>query len=130
MVKREITPEQRARRKQLLELLQGTGITDVAGVQELFKEMVGTVLENGLEGELDDELGYSRYDYRNKDTDNSRNGHREKTLRNSFGDMALAIPRDRKGEFEPRIVKKQQTTLSGDIEEKILYGQGNEYRRY
>ena len=120
MSKRKITSERRARRKQLLELLQGAGITDVAGVQELFKEMVGTVLENGLEGELDDELGYSRYDYRNKETDNSRNGHSEKTLRSSFGDMALAIPRDRKGEFEPRIVKKQQTTLSGDIEEKIL----------
>lgn len=116
MAKRKITPERRARRKQLLELLQGAGITDVAGIQGLFKEMVGTVLENGLEGELDDELGYSRYDYRNKDT----NGHSEKTLRSSFGDMALAIPRDRKGEFEPRIVKKQQTTLSGDIEEKIL----------
>lgn len=37
-------------------------------------EMVGTVLENGLEGELDEELGYSKYDYRNKDTDNCRNG--------------------------------------------------------
>lgn len=120
MAKRKITPERRAQRKQLLELLQGAGITDVAGVQELFKEMVGTVLENGLEGELDDELGYSRYDYRNKDTENSRNGYSEKTLKTSFGDMELAVPRDRKGAFEPQLVKKQQTTLSGDIEEKII----------
>lgn len=100
MAKRKITPERRAQRKQLLELLQGAGITDVAGVQELFKEMVSTVLENGLEGELDDELGYSRYDYRNKETDNSRNGYSEKTLKTSFGDVELAVPRDRKGEFE------------------------------
>ena len=120
MTKRKITPERREQRKKLLELLQDAGINDVAGVQELFKEMVGTVLENGLEGELDEELGYSKYDYRNKETDNSRNGYSEKTLKTSLGDLELAVPRDRKGEFEPQIVKKNQTTLSGDIEEKIL----------
>lgn len=120
MSKRKITPERREQRKKLLELLQGAGINDVAGVQELFKEMVSTVLENGLEGELEEELGYSKYDYRNKQTDNSRNGHSEKTLKTSLGDMEIAIPRDRKGEFEPQIVKKNQTTLTGDIEDKIL----------
>lgn len=120
MARRKITPERREQRKKLLELLQGAGINDVAGVQELFKEMVGTVLENGLEGELEDELGYSKYDYRNKDTDNSRNGYSEKTLKTSLGDIEVAVPRDRKGDFEPQIVKKNQTTLNGDIEEKIL----------
>lgn len=120
MSKRKITPERRKQRRKLLELLQGAGINDVAGVQDLFKEMVSTVLENGLEGELDEELGYSRYDYRSKETDNSRNGYSEKTLKTSLGDMEIAVPRDRKGEFEPQIVKKNQTTLSGDIEEKIL----------
>ena len=58
-------------------------------------------MESGLEAELDDELGYGRYDYRNKDTDNSRNGHSSKTLRTSYGDVEVAVPRDRKGEFEP-----------------------------
>ncbi|MDF2636798.1 MAG: transposase mutator type [Pelosinus sp.] len=82
--------------------------------------MVSAVLENGLEGELDVELGYSKYDYRNKETDNSRNGYSEKTLKSSLGDIAIAVPRDRKGEFEPQIVKKNQTILRGDIEEKIL----------
>jgi len=120
MAKRKISPERRAQRKKLLEMLQGAGINDVAGVQELFKEMVSTVLENGLEAELEEELGYSKYDYRNKQTDNSRNGHSEKTLRTSFGDMEIAIPRDRKSDFEPQIIKKHQTTLSGDIEEKII----------
>jgi len=120
MAKRKITPERREQRKKLLELLQGAGVNDVAGVQELFKEMVSTVLENGLEGELEDELGYSKYDYRNKETDNSRNGYSEKTLKSSLGDIEIAVPRDRKGDFEPQIVKKNQTTLSGDIEEKIL----------
>lgn len=101
-------------------MLQDAGINDVASVQELFKEMVSTVLQNGLEAELDDELGYSKYDYRNKQTDNSRNGYSEKTMKTSFGDMDIAVPRDRKGDFDPQLVKKQQTTLSGDIEEKIL----------
>ena len=50
-------------------------------------------MENGLEAELDDELGYSRYDYRNKETDNSRNGHSSKTLRTSFGDVEVSVPR-------------------------------------
>lgn len=117
---RKITPERREQRKKLLALLQDAGVNDVEDVQELFKEMVGTVLEKGLEGELDEELGYSKYDYRNKKTDNSRNGYSEKTLKTSLGDLELSIPRDRKCEFEPRLVKKNQTSLSGDIEEKIL----------
>lgn len=120
MAKRRITPERREQRKKLLEMLQDAGINDVAGVQELFKEMVGTVLQNGLEAELDEELGYSKYDYRNKQTDNSRNGYSEKTMKTSFGDLDLSVPRDRKGDFDPQLIKKQQTTLSGDIEEKIL----------
>lgn len=120
MAKRKITPERRERRKQLVEFLQGVGITDVAGVQELFKEMVGSVLENGLEGELDEELGYSKYDYHNKGTDNSRNGHTEKTLKSSMGEIELTVPRDRNGEFDPQLVKKYQTSLSQDIEEKII----------
>ncbi|GHV57845.1 hypothetical protein FACS1894216_22450 [Synergistales bacterium] len=64
--------------------------------------------------------GYSKYDYRNKITDNSRNGHRGKTLKTSFGELDINVPRDRKGEFDPVLVKKQQTSISGDIENKIL----------
>ena len=67
MAARKITPERSEQRKKLLELLQDAGINDVAGVEDLFKETVGTVLENGLDGELESELFYSKYDYRNKD---------------------------------------------------------------
>ena len=56
-------------------------------INVLFKELVGDILENGLEAELDDELGYSKYDYRNKDTDNSRNGHSTKRMKTSFGEV-------------------------------------------
>ena len=77
-------------------------------------------MENGLDAELDDELGYSKYDYKNKETDNSRNGHSSKTLRTSFGDVEVSVLRDRKGEYEPQLLKKNQTSISQDIEEKIL----------
>ena len=50
-------------------------VKDINDINSLFKEMVGDILENGLEAELDQELGYSKYDYRNKDTSNSRNGY-------------------------------------------------------
>ena len=89
-------------------------------IQNLFKETIAEFMENGLEAELDDELGYGKYDYRSKSTDNSRNGHSSKTLRTSFGDVEVSIPRDRKGEFDPQILKKNQTSISQDIEEKIL----------
>ena len=120
MPRRKRTPEEIARKAKVRELMQELDINDMSDINALFKEFVGDILENGLEAELDDELGYSKYDYRNKDTDNSRNGHSTKTMKTSFGEIDIDVPRDRKGEFEPQLVKKQQTSLSGDIEEKIL----------
>jgi putative transposase len=93
------------------------GIGDFRG---LFKEMVGVFLENGLEGEMEDELGYSKYDYRDKETDNSRNGHTRKSLKTSNGELDLKVPRDRNGDFEPQLVKKHQSSITHEIEEKIL----------
>lgn len=120
MARRKRTPEEIARKAKVRELMQELDINDMSDINALFKEFVGDILENGLEAELDDELGYSKYDYRNKDTGNSRNGHSTKTMKTSFGEVDIAVPRDRKGEFEPQLVRKQQTSLSGDIEEKIL----------
>ena len=114
------TPEENARRAKIQELLDMSNITSMDDIQNLFKETIAEFMEDGLETELDDELGYSRYDYRNKNTENSRNGHSSKTLRTSFGDVEVAVPRDRKGEFEPQLLKKNQTSISQDIEEKIL----------
>ena len=114
------TPEENARRSKIRELLDMSNITSMDDIQNLFKETIAEFMEDGLETELDDELGYSRYDYCNKNTENSRNGHSSKTLRTSFGDVEAAVPRDRKGEFEPQLLKKNQTSISQDIEEKIL----------
>ena len=114
------SPEEMARRAKIRELLQESNISSMEDIQELFKETIAEFMENGLDAELDEELGYSRYDYKNKDTDNSRNGHSSKTLKTSFGEVDIDIPRDRKGEFDPVILKKNQTSISQDIEEKIL----------
>ena len=120
MSRKNRTPEENARRAKIRELLQEASISSMADIQSLFKETIAEFMENGLEAELDEELGYSKYDFRNKETDNSRNGHSNKTLRTSFGDVEVSTPRDRKGEFEPQLLKKNQTSISQDIEEKIL----------
>lgn len=124
MPKYKLSPEERAAEKErkdhLRAIMQGLDIKSFDDLKDVFKLMVGEMLENGLEGELDDELGYTKYDYRNKSGENSRNGYSKKTLKTSFGETDIRIPRDRNGEFEPQLVKKNQTTLTGDIEEKIL----------
>ena len=120
MARRKRTPEENARREKICELLQLANVGSMDDIQELFKDTIAEFMENGLEAELDDQLGYSRYDYKNKDTDNSRNGHSSKTLRTSFGDVEVSVPRDRKSEFDPKVLRKNQTSISQDIEEKIL----------
>ena len=73
MARRNRTPEEKAHREKIRELLQMANIGSMDDIQNLFKETIAEFMENGLEAELDDELGYSKYDYKNKDTDNSRN---------------------------------------------------------
>lgn len=89
-------------------------------VNSIMRDMMSVLLEGALDEELNEELGYSKYDYRNKETDNSRNGHSKKTMRTSYGDMDIAIPRDRKGEYEPQLIPKYQNTVTQDMEEKII----------
>ena len=114
------SPEEQARRAKIRELLELSDITSMEDIQSLFKETIAEFMEKGLDAELEGELGYSKYDYRNKETNNSRNGHSSKTLRTSFGEVEVSVPRDRKSEFEPQLLKKNQTSISQDIEEKIL----------
>ena len=124
MPRYRLSPEERAaekeRKENLRNIMKGLDVKSFDDLKDVFKLMVGEMLENGLEGELDDELGYTKYDYRNKAGENSRNGYSKKTLKTSFGETEIRVPRDRDGEFEPQLVKKIQTTLTGDIEEKIL----------
>ena len=117
---RRRSPEEAARREKIRELLELAGVNGMDDIQQLFRETIAEFMETGLDAELDEHLGYDRYDTKEKDTDDSRNGHSSKTLRTSFGDTPIQIPRDRKGEFDPVILRKNQTSISQDVEAKII----------
>jgi putative transposase len=113
---RKLSPERKAFIQGLLEHYKPETAQDV---QDMLKDLLGDTLQGLLESEMDDELGYSKYDYANKETDNSRNGYSKKKVVSSMGEIGLDIPRDRNGEFEPQIVKKHQTDIS-NIEDQVL----------
>lgn len=95
-------------------------IKDGTDVNSIMRDMMSIILEGTLDAEMDEELGYSRYDYKNKATKNSRNGYSSKTMHTSYGDMDINVPRDRNGEFEPQVIRKYQNTITQDMEEKII----------
>lgn len=101
------------------------GVKTMEDVHAFVKMLTADTIQAALDAELEGELGYSKYDYKNKSTGNSRNGYSSKTVQGSFGEMEIDLPRDRNGEFEPQLVKKHQTDVS-DIEDKVifLYSQG------
>ena len=88
-------------------------------VQHALRDIFSGTLQEMLEAEMDQNLGYEKHDDSNKQTENRRNGHSKKTVRSEYGDITLDVPRDRDGEFEPLIVKKHQKSVAG-IEEQIL----------
>lgn len=111
------------------QLIEERGIRDMDGVHALVKELTAGLIQECMDAELEEELGYSRYDYKNKRTDNSRNGSYKKTVSSSQGEIDLKVPRDRNGDYGPQIVKKHQMDVS-EIEDKILflYSQGTSTR--
>ena len=122
MARKKDSPQKAALREMMRSYLKENNaqVKDGTDVNAIMRDMMSVILEGALDEELDEELGYSKYDYRNKETDNSRNGYSQKTMHTSYGDMELDIPRDRKGEFEPQVIKKYQNTVTQDMEEKIL----------
>ena len=103
MARKNESPQKAAMREMMRSYLKDNDISIKNGtdVNAIMRDMMSVILEDALDEELDEELGYSKYNYRNKDTDNSRNGHSKKTMHTSYGDMDAAIPRDRNGEYEP-----------------------------
>jgi putative transposase len=115
----------------LRQLIDERGIRDIAGIQALVKELTSGFIQEVMDAELKEELGYSKYDYKQKQTDNSRNGSYKKTVTSSQGEIDLDVPWDRNGQYEPQIVKKHQMDISA-IEDKIifLYSQGESALSY
>ena len=91
------SPQKAAIREMMQGYLKDNDIRIKSGndVNSIMRDMMSVLLEGALDEELNEQLGYSKYDYRNKETDNSRNGHSKKTMRTSYGDMDIAIPRER-----------------------------------
>ena len=86
----------------------------------VLKEMTKAMVDVILKEELSEFLGYDKYDTKSKESTNSRNGYSSKTLHTEDGDIKVAIPRDREGEFEPNLIKKHENTLTAEIEEKLI----------
>ena len=100
------------------ELMKKENIKNALDLQSVLKEMLRNGVEALLESELDEELGYERYDNTTEKT-NYRNGTSKKTVRSDIGEIELNIPRDRNSEFEPKIVPKNSKDIS-IIEDKVI----------
>ncbi|MCJ7782475.1 MAG: transposase [Desulfobacterales bacterium] len=106
--------------KELLrKLIKQYNLKDTKDIKNMLKDLFGNTIQEMLEAELEEDLGYSKYDYKNKETSNSCNGHSGKTLKSDHGKIDIKVPRDQEGEFEPKIVKKNQTDVSS-IEDQVL----------
>jgi len=106
-------------KEQLLEFIRKNNIQSVSDIYESLKDLFKSVLQSFLEAEIEETLGYEKYDVKNKQTTNSRNGYTQKTVKTKFGEMEIDIPRDREGEFEPKIIPKYKRDIS-EIEDKII----------
>jgi putative transposase len=96
----------------LVDQAQAEGLS-LTGPGGLLSELTRRVLESALEGEMDGHLGYARHDPAGRNGGNSRNGHRTKTVLTEAGPVEVDVPRDRDSSFEPRIVRKRQSRVSG-----------------
>lgn len=119
--KRRKIPEGRA--NVIKDMIEMYDIRTAEDIQEALKDLLGETLEVMLEEEMNEHLGYEKY--QRSDTPNYRNGTKSKKVRSSLGDVEIDVPQDRQSSFEPEVVKKRQKDIS-DIERKIisLYAKG------
>ena len=112
-------------KEQIRQIITENNFTNVADVYAYLREGFKDILQELMEAELDATLGYEKYQKGQTGSSNKRNGHSTKTLKSQYGEFPIEIPRDRNGEFEPKLIPKYQRDISG-IEEKVisLYARG------
>ena len=93
--------------------------TSPADITAKLKELFAGTLEKMLESEMEEHLGYDKHSAAGNNSGNSRNGYGKKTIKSEWGETEIAVPRDRRGSFEPQIIEKRQTRTD-DIEARIL----------
>jgi putative transposase len=100
-------------------------------IQEKLKRLFAGSIEQMLEAEMDEHLGYDKNSVLGNNSGNSRNGYNRKTIISDYGSSEVAVPRDRNGEFEPKVLEKRQVRTD-EIEQKILamYLKRNEPTRH
>jgi putative transposase len=114
--------------KELVSLLmqdcQSTG-----DIQSKLKRLFAGTIEQMLEAEMEEHLGYEKHSVQGNNSGNSRNGYNRKTIISDYGESEIDVPRDRNGEFEPKVLDKHQTRTD-EIEQKIMamYAKGMSQR--
>ena len=88
-------------------------------IQSKLKRLFAGTIEQMLEAEMDEHLGYEKHNNEGDNSGNSRNGYNHKTITSDYGESEISVPRDRNGEFEPRVLEKRQTRTD-EIEQKIM----------
>lgn len=117
--------EEKSKGKKILEILQENyEIESAQDLSSAIKDLFKDSLQEMMNAEFETSMGYKKYDNKTEKT-NYRNGKTKKKLKSEFGEFDFETPRDRNGEFEPKIVPKNKRDVSG-IEDKIisLYGRG------
>ncbi|MBW5449477.1 IS256 family transposase [Cohnella sp. CFH 77786] len=112
-------------KEQLRAFIKENKLVTAQDAQNALKNLFAETLQEMLEAELDTHLGYEKHDVQNKRTTNSRNGKSKKTITSEYGEQEISVPRDRLSEFDPIVVKKNQSSVTG-IEDQIiaLYAKG------
>lgn len=100
-------------------LSQAENVDDFFGKEGILAQLFARTLEQMLEGELTAELGYEKYEAKGRNSGNSRNGKRTKTVKSSGGDIEVAVPRDRNGEYEPQLLEKYRHNTN-ELEKKVI----------
>ncbi|MBC1512587.1 transposase, partial [Listeria booriae] len=126
MSKKKRDPKTVALAKAIVEEYQPESVEEM---QSALKDVFGPLFEQLLQGEMEHHLGYSTHSREDKEDDNRRNGYGNKTVRTSYGEVPIDVPRDRSGTFEPQLIPKRQKDVSA-MENKVLamYARGMSQR--
>ena len=105
--------------KKLAEQMAGS-MNSFDDIKDFQKQLIQSFIDTALEAEMEEHLGYPKHE--KADKPNKRNGHTKKTVRSDTdtGDLDISTPRDRDGAFEPTLVRKHQTRISG-LDDKIIF---------
>lgn len=109
----------RLNREVIQEMLEGENVESAADLQRVMRDIMKDVIEAVYDGEITEHLGYKKHEQKSLKPNNSRNGFSKKTVTSNTGSIELDVPRDRNGEFTPKVVKKYQKDISG-IEDKVI----------